>query len=113
LIGFFIFLALTIYTATKVPSVDLQSLQHLPDMLRNADLHKIQAELAACLPSLPHFSDLQKMTGELRNSWNSIDVLPSVSRWRLLELLSSCLPQRFTHSNETNLSVLVSCQQLI
>ena len=113
LIGFFIFLALTIYTATKVPSVDLQSLQHLPDMLRNADLHKIQAELAACLPSLPHFSDLQKMTDELRSSWNSIDVLPSVSRWRLLELLSSCLPHRFTHSNETNLSVLVSSQKLI
>ncbi|CAM0872104.1 unnamed protein product [Alopecurus aequalis] len=108
LIGFFIFLALTIYTATKAPSVDLQSLQHLPDMLRNADLHKIQAELAACLPSLPHFSDLQKMTDELRSSWNSIDVLPSVSRWRLLELLSRCLPHRFTHSNETNLSVLES-----
>jgi adiponectin receptor len=113
LIGFFIFLALTIYTATKVPSVDLQSLQHLPEMLRNADLHKIQAELAACLPSLPNFSDLQKMTDDLRTSWNSIDVLPSVSRWRLLELLSSCLPHRFTHSNETNLSVLVSCQQNI
>jgi adiponectin receptor len=62
LIGFFIFLALTIYTATKIPSVDLQSLQHLPDMLRNADLHNIQAELVACLPSLPHFSDLQKIT---------------------------------------------------
>uniref|UniRef100_A0ACD5XMV3 Uncharacterized protein n=1 Tax=Avena sativa TaxID=4498 RepID=A0ACD5XMV3_AVESA len=108
LIGFFIFLALTIYTATKVPNVDLQSLQHLPDMLRNADLHKIQAELAACLPSLPNLSDLQKMTEELRTSWNSIDVLPSVSRWRLLELLSRCLPHRFTHSNETNLTVLES-----
>uniref|UniRef100_A0A453ILJ3 Heptahelical transmembrane protein ADIPOR3 n=1 Tax=Aegilops tauschii subsp. strangulata TaxID=200361 RepID=A0A453ILJ3_AEGTS len=111
LIGFFIFLSLTIYTATKVPNVDLQSLQNLPDILRNADLHKIQAELAACLPSLPHFSDLQKMKDELRSSWNSIDVLPSLSRWRLLELLSNCLPDRFTHSNETNLSVLESMKE--
>ncbi|XP_062216321.1 heptahelical transmembrane protein ADIPOR3 isoform X2 [Phragmites australis] len=85
LIGFFIFLALTIYTATKVPNVDLQSLQHLPDVLRKADVHKIQAELVSCLPSLPHLSDLQKLKDELKSSWNSIEVLSSLSRWHLLE----------------------------
>ena len=109
LIGFFIFLALTIYTATQVPNVvDIQSLQHLPDVLRNADIHKIQAELLSCLPSLPHLSDLQKLKDELKSSWNSMEVLPSLSRWRLLELLSNCLPQRFSHTNETSVSVLVS-----
>ncbi|OEL36557.1 Heptahelical transmembrane protein ADIPOR3 [Dichanthelium oligosanthes] len=109
LIGFFIFLALTIYTATQVPNVvDIQSLQHLPDVLRNADIHKIQAELVSCLPSLPHLSDLQKLKDELKSSWDSMEVLPYLSRWHLLELLSNCLPHRFTHSNETNLSVLVS-----
>ena len=109
LIGFFIFLALTIYTATQVPNVvDIQSLQHLPDVLRNADIHKIQAELLSCLPSLPHLPDLQNLKDELKSSWNSMEVLPSLSRWHLLELLSNCLPQRFSHTNETSLSVLVS-----
>lgn len=46
LIGFFLFLSLTIYTAMKIPKVvDLHSLQHFPDVLKNADLHKLQAEL--------------------------------------------------------------------
>nr|CAD1837303.1 unnamed protein product [Ananas comosus var. bracteatus] len=107
LIGFFLFLALTIYTAMKVPKVvDFQSLQHLPDVLRKADLQKIQSELLACLPSLPHLSDLHKLKDELKTSLSSIDMLPSISsRWHLLELLSSCLPQRFTHLNQTNRSV--------
>jgi adiponectin receptor len=114
LIGFFIFLALTIYTATQVPNVvDIQSLQHLPDVLRNADIHKIQAELLSCLPSLPHLSDLQKLKDELKSSWNSMEVLPSLSRWHLLELLSNCLPQRFSHTNETSLSVLQSMKEEI
>lgn len=113
LIGFFIFLALTIYTATQVPNaVDIRSLQHLPDVLRKADIHKIQAELVSCLPSLPHLSDLQKLKDELKTSWNSMEVLPSLSRWHLLELLANCLPHRFTHPNETSLSVLVSSLQL-
>ncbi|CAL4921592.1 unnamed protein product [Urochloa decumbens] len=112
LIGFFIFLVLTIYTATQVPSVvDIQSLQHLPDVLRNADIHKIQAELLSCLPSLPHLSDLQKLKDELKSSWNSMEVLPSLPRWHLLELLSNCLPHRFTHTNETSLSVLQNMKE--
>ncbi|KAL6867418.1 hypothetical protein ACP4OV_015442 [Aristida adscensionis] len=112
LIGFFIFLSLTIYTATKVPNVvDLQSLQHLPDVLRNADPQKIRAEIMSCLPSLPHISGLQKLKDDLMSSWNPMEVLPSLPRWHLLELLISCLPHRFTHSNETSLSVLQSMKE--
>ncbi|XP_072974186.1 heptahelical transmembrane protein ADIPOR3-like [Typha angustifolia] len=100
LIGFFLFLALTIYTAMKVPTVvDLQSLQHLPDALRKVDLQKIQAELLACLPSLPHPSDLQRLKDELKSSLTSIDMLPS--HWHILELLSICLPKKLTHANQT------------
>jgi hypothetical protein len=111
LIGFFLFLALTIYTATKVPKVvDLQSIQHLPDFLRKADLKWVQSELMACLPSLPHLSNLNKLKQEIRNSVSSIEMLPSISRWHVLDLLSNCFLHRFTStSNQTNISVLVSC----
>lgn len=34
-----------------------------------------------------------------------MDKLTSLSNWHLLELLSNCLPQRFSHANQTNLSV--------
>ncbi|KAK2372513.1 heptahelical protein [Trifolium repens] len=77
LIGFFLFLALTIYTAMQVPNViDLNSLQHLPDFLKNADLHKLQSELLTCLPSMP---DLQRLRDE-------------ISSWHIKELLYNCLP---------------------
>lgn len=103
LIGFFIFLALTIYTAMKIPKVvDIQSLQHLPDVLKKADLQKIQSELVACLPSLPHLSDLQKLKDEWKASLPFMDIL---HRWHLLEVLSNCMPQRFSHANLTNWSV--------
>lgn len=84
LIGFFLFLALTIYTATKVPSVvDLHSLQHrLPDVLRKTDLHKLHAELMSRLPSSP-------------------------SSWHVMDLLYNCLPERFSHGNYTDMCVLV------
>ncbi|XP_072991881.1 heptahelical transmembrane protein ADIPOR3-like isoform X1 [Typha latifolia] len=109
LIGFFLFLALTVYTAMKVPKVvDFQSLQHLPDVLRKTDLQKIQSELVACLPSLPHLSDLHRLKDELRTSLASIDMLPSLSGWHLLELLSGCLPQSLTHTNQTNVCMLLS-----
>ncbi|KAK2426359.1 heptahelical protein [Trifolium repens] len=91
LIGFFLFLALTIYTAMQVPNViDLNSLQHLPDFLKNADLHKLQAELLTCLPSMP---DLQRLRDE-------------ISSWHIKELLYNCLPVRFSSSNHTDVCVL-------
>ncbi|XP_058069776.1 heptahelical transmembrane protein 4-like [Magnolia sinica] len=102
LIGFFIFLALTIYTAMKVPKVvDLHSLQHLPDVLKRADLHKMQ-ELMTCLPSMPSMSDLQRLRDELKMS------LPS---WHVLELLTNCLPGRFSHANHTDVCVLRSVKE--
>lgn len=76
---------LTIYTAVKVPNiVDLQTLQNLPDKLRNIDLHKLPAELLPCIPSLPNMPDLHKL------------------REHLLQILSSCLPDRFSHGNHTD-----------
>lgn len=100
LIGFFIFLSLTIYTAMKVPNVvDIHSL-HLPDVLRKADLHKMQSELMTCLPSLPNMPDLHK----LRES--SMDLLHSLPSWHVMDLLYNCLPERFSH-NHTDVCVLV------
>ncbi|KAJ1430382.1 AdipoR/hemeolysin-III-related [Sesbania bispinosa] len=46
LIGFFLFLFLTIYTAMRAPMiVDFNSLQHLSGMIGKADLNKIHKEL--------------------------------------------------------------------
>ncbi|MQM05671.1 hypothetical protein Taro_038482 [Colocasia esculenta] len=106
LIGFFIFLALTIYTAMKIPKVvDFHSLQHLPDVLRMADLHKIQSELLNCLPSMPHMSDLQRVRDEVKTAFSSMDMLSSSGR-HLLDLLTACLPNRFLHSNSTDISIM-------
>ncbi|CAN6712435.1 unnamed protein product [Malus baccata var. baccata] len=91
LIGFFLFLFLTIYTATKAPDLmDLSSLQRLSDMIRRADLHKIHPELLNCLPSL---------------AFPSMDFLSSVSG-NIRELLANCLPDRFSHANQTENSIL-------
>ncbi|KAK1315714.1 hypothetical protein QJS10_CPA05g01586 [Acorus calamus] len=108
LIGFILFLALTIYTATKVPKVvDLHSLQHLPDVLRKADLQKLQSELMTCLPSIPYLSDFQKLSNELKASLATVeDYLPSLSGWHILELLTNCLPNKFSNANHTDVCVL-------
>ena len=98
LIGFFLFLFLTIYTATKAPDLmDLSSLQRLSDMIRRADLHKIHPELLNCLPSL---------------AFPSMDFLSSVSG-NISELLANCLPDRVSHGNQTEHSVLVLSCSLI
>lgn len=107
LIGFFFFLSLTIYTAKKVPSVDLHSLQHFPDVLKKADLHKLHAELMTCLPSLPNMPDLHKLREELKTTLPSMDILPSLSGWHVMELLNNCLPERFSSGNYTDVCVLV------
>ncbi|XP_043714220.1 heptahelical transmembrane protein 4-like [Telopea speciosissima] len=107
LIGFFLFLALTIYTAMKVPKVvDLHSLQHFPDVLKKADLHKIHSELLTCIPSIPNMADLHRLRDELKSSLSSMDLLPSPSGWHIVELLSNCLPERFSNGNHTDVCVL-------
>lgn len=109
LIGFFLFLALTIYTATKVPNVvDLHKLQGLPDVLRKADFHKLHSDLVTCLPSLPHIPDLHKLREELKTSLSSMDLLPSVSNWHILEVLYNCLLESVSSSNHNNTCVLHS-----
>uniref|UniRef100_A0A2P2K4T7 Uncharacterized protein MANES_13G110400 n=1 Tax=Rhizophora mucronata TaxID=61149 RepID=A0A2P2K4T7_RHIMU len=101
LIGFFLFLSLTIYTAMKVPKVaDLNSLP-LSEVLKS-DLQKLHA----CLPFLPNIPDLRRLR-ELRSTLPSMDLLPSISGWHVVELLYNCLPERFSHSNNTDVCVLV------
>eukprot|EP00268_Persea_americana_P013301 TRINITY_DN15792_c0_g1_i2.p1 TRINITY_DN15792_c0_g1~~TRINITY_DN15792_c0_g1_i2.p1 ORF type:complete len:420 (-),score=47.55 TRINITY_DN15792_c0_g1_i2:374-1633(-) len=112
LIGFFIFLALTIYTAMKIPKVvDLHSLQNLPEVLKRADLHKLHSEIMTCLPSIPNMSNLQRMRDELKTSLPSMDMLPSLSGWHVVELLTNCLPQRFSHANHTDVCVLQTVKE--
>lgn len=83
----------------QVPKVvDLHSLQRFPDVLKRADLHKIQA-------SLPHMPDLLKFRGELKTSLPSMDLLPSLSGWH--KLFTDCLPELFSHANHTDDCVLV------
>ncbi|XP_057784422.1 heptahelical transmembrane protein 4 isoform X1 [Salvia miltiorrhiza] len=108
LIGFFLFLSLTIYTAMKVPNVvDL----NLPSALRNADFQKLHAELITCLPSLPHMPDLQRFREELKTSLPSMNLSPYLSNWHIMELLSNCLPENLTHSNHTDTCVLHSMKE--
>lgn len=84
----------------KVPKVvDLHSLQHFPDM------HKLQAELLTCLPSMP---DLHRLRKDLRTTLPSMDnMLPSISSWHVKELVYNCLPERFSSGNYTDVCVLV------
>lgn len=111
LIGFFLFLSLTIYTAMMVPSVvDLPRLQNLQSVLRNADFQKLHAELITCLPSLPHMPDLHRFREELKTSLPSMEYL---SNWHIMELLSNCLPENLTHNNHTDTCVLVSTFSLM
>ncbi|KAJ6367325.1 hypothetical protein OIU77_003641 [Salix suchowensis] len=92
LIGFFLFLSLTICTAMKVPkAVDLHSLQ-LPEV-HKYDLQKLQE----CLPSLPNMPHLHKLREELKNTLPSVDLLPSLSGWHVMDLLYNCLPALFSH----------------
>lgn len=94
LIGFFLFLSLTIYTAMKIPNVvDLPRLQNFSDVLRNADFQRLQTEITTCLPSFPHMPDM--------------DLLTTLSNWHIMELLSNCIPERLSHTNHTDICVLV------
>lgn len=103
LIGFFLFLSLTIYTAMKVPKVvDLPNLEHFHDVLKKTDLFKLHADL------LP---DLHRLREELKTSLPSTQLLPSLLSWQIVELLTNCLPDRFSHSNHTNVCVLHSMKE--
>ncbi|TKY74967.1 Heptahelical transmembrane protein 4 [Spatholobus suberectus] len=95
LIGFFLFLVLTIYTAVRAPMVvDFNSVQHLSEMIGKADLNKIRLELLKCLPSLPNMPDILKLN-DLSTSLYSLD-FSSLSGWTIVELLTNCLPEQFS-----------------
>lgn len=95
----------------KVPRVvDLHSLQHIPEVLKNTDLHKLRLELSTCLPSLPNMPNLHKLREELKTTLPSMDLLPSLSGWHVMEHLYNCLPERFFHGNNTEVCVLVMLQ---
>ncbi|KAF9678146.1 hypothetical protein SADUNF_Sadunf07G0004600 [Salix dunnii] len=107
LIGFFLFLSLTICTAMKVPKVvDLHSLQ-LPEVLKG-DLQKLQE----CLPSLPNMPHLHKLREELESTLPSIDLLPSLSGWHVMDLLYNCLPA-FSYGNQTDSCIAYSRKNVV
>ncbi|GMH13643.1 hypothetical protein Nepgr_015484 [Nepenthes gracilis] len=94
LIGFFLFLSLTIYTAMEVPKVvDLHSLQNLADILKKADLQSIHSLISKCLPSLSNMKD------ELKASLPSMNSLSSLSGRHIFELLTNCLHRRFSNTS--------------
>ncbi|KAH7567540.1 hypothetical protein ACOSP7_010506 [Xanthoceras sorbifolium] len=100
LIGFFLFLFLTIYTATKVPGVvDLNSLQRARDMLRKADWHKIQEELLNCIPSLSNIPDHHKVLDVIKQmSLPSVDFLTSISACLKDDVMMTADPLNKVHA---------------
>ncbi|CAJ2643886.1 unnamed protein product [Trifolium pratense] len=94
LIGFFLFLFLTIYTAMRAPIV-VDSLQYIPEIIGKADLNKIREELLKCLPSLPDMPDLHKVKNELSTSLHSLNFSPLSGR-NVMELLINCFPEHFS-----------------
>ena len=108
LIGFFLFLSLTVYTAMKVPDVvDYYTLQKFAEMLKKAGLHDIHSRFVKCLPSLSNMPDFSKIRGELKASLPYINSLSSVSGWHILEHFSNHLPECFSHFNHTSDKFLV------
>lgn len=93
--------------------VDIPTLKHFPDVLRKTDLYKLREDLLTCIPSMPNMPDLQKLRDEIKTSFHaSSDLLPLMSNWHIVELLTNCLPERFSHSNHTDICVLVSLSYL-
>ncbi|XP_050237983.1 heptahelical transmembrane protein 4-like isoform X2 [Mercurialis annua] len=104
LIGFFLFLFLTVYTAFKVPDVaDLTRLQHFPDMLRKADFRKIHSDLLDCLHNL---------LPDLKTSLLSMEFLLSLSG-NVVEFLTHCLPAGFTQMYYPNQGVTDDMSNMI
>ncbi|XP_020530836.1 heptahelical transmembrane protein ADIPOR3 isoform X2 [Amborella trichopoda] len=61
-----------------------------------------------CLPSMPNMPALQRLRNELKSALPSMDSLPSLSGWHLLELVRNCLPESLYHANHTDTCVLTS-----
>jgi len=89
LIGFLIFLALTVFTAMMIPSDGSPSILH---------------SLSSTCLALPLKGD------EFKNSVHSAeDVLPPLSGWKIPQILLNCLPKKFHHNdNLTDPCILVN-----
>lgn len=112
LVGFFIFLCLTIYTAVKIPEVvDLSALPTLPHVPKRDNFYKFQSELVSCFPSLPNKEDFQRLQEELKSALPSVASLSSLSHWHLPEMLANCLPARLSHANRTEKCILKKMKQ--
>ncbi|CAI0393438.1 unnamed protein product [Linum tenue] len=97
LMGFFLFLFLTIYTAKKAPEmVDLNSLQRLPELLRSSS-GELYKELIGCLSSFPNMHDLHRLREDLQASFTNLS---------LVEVLNNCLPKRVLQLHRSNDSIL-------
>lgn len=91
----------------KAPSVmDLSALQRLPEMVKHADLQKIQS-LLNCLPSLPSMPDFHKLKDQLMTPLPSMDFLATLSSSHIGQLLAKCLPEHFSLVNRTDDAFLV------
>ncbi|KAF5194236.1 Heptahelical transmembrane protein [Thalictrum thalictroides] len=66
----------------------------------------MHSEFLTCLSSLPHIPDLHRLGDELKASLSSMDLLPSLPSWHTVELLTNCLPERFSYKNQTDPCVL-------
>ncbi|KAF3446539.1 hypothetical protein FNV43_RR11719 [Rhamnella rubrinervis] len=107
LMGFFLFLCLTAYTAMKAPSImDLDSVQRLHGVIKGAELHKIPKEMLNCLPPLPNMADLHKLKDITTSALSSGDFLPSFSGWNVVEAVNNCLRDRFSHADQTDATVV-------
>ncbi|KAH7427519.1 hypothetical protein KP509_10G047900 [Ceratopteris richardii] len=94
LIGFIIFLWLTIYTTMKLPAV-----VHVPHLPNISDLQKIPKELLASISaSLPQLHVPEMIS----------NVFPDSLHIHIPELLSNCLPEALLSANRTNQCMLVS-----
>eukprot|EP00249_Psilotum_nudum_P018080 c26629_g1_i3 orf=463-1626(-) len=95
LVGFVLFLCLTIYTATRLPTV--VSLPSMPSLPHMADLQRLPAELIAALSSsLPNLHLPDVLT----------NCIPDGLHLHIPETLSNCLPERLLSTNRTEQCVL-------
>ncbi|KAH9625144.1 hypothetical protein KSS87_022405 [Heliosperma pusillum] len=102
LIGFFLFLCLTVYTAMKVPDVvDPALQQRLAEIFSKAGLHDAHSKLMNCLPSLANMPGFTKLRDDFKASLSSINSFSSISGCHILEQLSNCLPKHLFHLNQT------------
>ena len=96
LIGFIIFLGLTIYTAMKLPAVvHMPNLSALPHM---SDLQKIPKDLLTALSTSIHHLHVPEVIS---------NAFPEGFNLHLLETLSNCVPESLLSMNRTDQCVIV------